>query len=408
MCTFVEYKMRIEMKKYILCCFAVLLYISSPAQQDNTVNKDSLDIIRQKGIAIRLKQIQNAEFIFEGVVKKIDHYMRPNKDGNDFNTNSIIILITKVFRGNLKPGTVEIVKMADPRFESSAVRGSMALQHQDTTPAIYFCRASNIYPYDPKYNIDIVDNKTILSLNTGYTLKYTPYALVELGVRKEISKGDYYRFLGSFPNITMPVLTKADTAEIIIPSNHIAVPSTARNLTEAEIDSLREVSAQKLYEEKKKSENLPTLKNDVIDTISKSPQFDSINQTSRLKANWDVVNLYSIIDEKGTPASIPISIYNNIYLQSDLGVFLIYNIQYYIARDDYTNVSISISSENEKIVGTWKSPSLTSDYGEEIAVMQSNGYGTTYVDLQVTYYYILGGKSVKGWTPAVSDMFPRR
>jgi len=240
------------LKKYIISCFAVILFLSTEAQQEKRINIDS---IRKDYYATQLKRIKDsAEYIFEGIVRKKDHYMRPWKNGSEFNTTSTIVEITKVFRGNLRIGTVEIVNYADSRMiGNTKIRGSYKLNSGDTMKEIFFCNSSNIYPYDPKYNIDTVDNKTILNpfCSLG-SLKSDPNDLYFNGIsNKRLTKGEFYRFFGSFPNATMPILTKEDTTVLIIPSNHIAIPSKPKTYTTAEMDSLREISAKKLYENNK-------------------------------------------------------------------------------------------------------------------------------------------------------------
>jgi hypothetical protein len=186
----------------------------------------------------------NAEFVFEGFYQKSDVYPRKDKNGKEYYPICNIIKITKVFRGNLKPGTVEIAAVQNKYSDfTPPLKRESELYSDSTKKLIFFCRAAGKdHPYDATYDIYPVDNKTILMKANEY---------VESGFRMPVDymfetrmymKGDVYRYIRKLPNIKMPVLTKEDTVEV---SNHKAIPGKPVGLTKIEKDSLKAIRIEK-------------------------------------------------------------------------------------------------------------------------------------------------------------------
>ena len=146
------------MKKITLLPTILFLLVSLSAFTSQQ-SKSNLTEAEQK--ALRKKAIKDtmkiAEFIFEGAIVKVDKY---NKQELYPVYTSIIVNINKVFKGNLKLGTVEIV-MKD--FNATSYNMRLTYEKISDSIEIFVCREAKEYTYDPKYNIDKVDNSTILT-----------------------------------------------------------------------------------------------------------------------------------------------------------------------------------------------------------------------------------------------------
>ena len=126
--------------------------------------RDMEELSREKKLSDerdkRKKQIRdtlaNAEYIFEGKTIRLTSYRRDNK----INVESRIVKISKVIKGNLKIGTCEIVT---PLPEGSGAGDTREPYEPRDTFGIFVCRKAKEFPYNPKYNIDRVDNKEILT-----------------------------------------------------------------------------------------------------------------------------------------------------------------------------------------------------------------------------------------------------
>ena len=150
----------------------------------------------------------NAEYVFEGVIINTDSYY------NDKNKQviTIIVDIKKVYRGNLKPGLVEIinaVKGQAPLILEGYVRIPNKFSYDNSSNSVFFCNKSKS-TYNPKYNIDRVDNKEILTSDGGTRVDMDdlhpyssgkPYPPVARGVRQFYSRSQFYEFLKKLPNI---------------------------------------------------------------------------------------------------------------------------------------------------------------------------------------------------------------
>ena len=91
------------MKIYILSCLALLVFIGA----QTFAQKNKINIIDNEKIERRIRD--SSEFIFEGTVISNDCYHRTDSKGIKHLESSKIIRIDKVFRGNLKLGTIELI-----------------------------------------------------------------------------------------------------------------------------------------------------------------------------------------------------------------------------------------------------------------------------------------------------------
>ena len=99
------------MKKIIISCFALLLHLYISGQSLHDPRYHSHDPkVKEAFMQEQIEDVKNnAEFVFEGISQKMDAYPRGEDARHTIYVSSYIVKITKVFRGNLKPGTVEIV-----------------------------------------------------------------------------------------------------------------------------------------------------------------------------------------------------------------------------------------------------------------------------------------------------------
>jgi hypothetical protein len=234
------------MKKIIISCIALMLQLYVYSQVANPQRRFSKDINERE--AWRHEEIEyiknNADFIFEGVLDKTDEYPRVDKNGKVFGVESWYIKITKVFKGKLKPGTIELIRKTDrlpkKRFSEK--------QSESVFPAdsvfIFFCKETKEYPYDTKYNIYPLDNKKILS-DYNNNIVCTP-SLFQLTIFEEKfnSLADIYRFISTLPHVKMPVITQRDTSfERVRGPSH---PGTPHMMSQAMVDSLKAIRNAKL------------------------------------------------------------------------------------------------------------------------------------------------------------------
>ena len=289
------------MKKYILLiCLLATQLISLMAQNDSIKARQNgwgeltpdqkkryLEIMaeeRQRDSITREDVLNNAEFVFEAVVKKIDYYPRIDSDGLKRLGISWILKVTKVFRGNLKPGTVEMVGESGNGVGIQQQRETD--NQQRDTLFIFFCRVANEYPYNPKYNIYPVDNKTILAI---YSKEASDsYDRIDVNLRQGFnkrfaSKGDIYRYIAKYPNVKIPVLTKEDTT-FVIKEMYPVIPGKPHGISKAKSDSLQAIRRAKLLEDAKREYRL---KQDSINAEEKAKS-DSIKAIRRAKMLKDI------------------------------------------------------------------------------------------------------------------------
>jgi len=219
----------------------------------------------------------NAEFVFEGVVQKEEIYPRTDKNGMEYCAVSVIVKITRVFRGHLKPGTIEFVNKVDPyttlAFEMPTERKNVYIAPTDSVWLFFSREAGNDYPRDAKYNLYPVENKKIITTANNFLRCETKLPTNTLYQRKipgVETTYDFYKYLASWPHIDKSILTKADTT--IMPDTG---PSWySKTYTKAEVDSARRAGG---YSHKKKALVSPDtintqpsskLKSDIIDAIT--------------------------------------------------------------------------------------------------------------------------------------------
>jgi len=269
------------MKKILLSCCVLLLHICMFGQTTKNDPRIHSKVPGEKEAFYQEQKndvINNAEFVFEGVVQRQDIYPRTDKEGTEFCAGSYIIKIIRVFRGHLKSGTVELVTTISPysvNFEMPIQRKNIGIEPSDSV-YLFFCKnAKEDYPYDKKYNIDQVSNKTILTDANNYVHCMTKLPTLELfgyripGVE---TTPDYYKYLCSFPHMDKSVLTKADTSFQV--SDHVIFSKT---YTKAEVDSARRAGGGS---HKKKAQVSPNTGNTKTGSTLKSGIVDTTTQDS--------------------------------------------------------------------------------------------------------------------------------
>lgn len=226
------------MKKIIISCFAILLHIYTYGQ--SSLDTRSYSSNPEENKAFYLEQIanvkNNSEFVFEGIKQKSDCYPRIDKNGYQYCAISTIFKITKVLRGNLKLGTVEIIKQTNSYMPAQR-ENIKILRDSDY---IVFCKATDEYPYDAKYNIYPVDNKKILTPSSDWVdcfINPLDGRFFEKWLR---SKTEVYRNISALPNINKSAITLEDTT--IKVSDHVSYSTT---VTKAHADSVKLEQAQK-------------------------------------------------------------------------------------------------------------------------------------------------------------------
>ena len=252
----------------MISCVTLLLLLGSQAfaQIDYKRINDGKDHVKINRDRIR----DSAEFIFEGNIKSNEYYRRIDDNGRSRLYSSTIINVTKVFRGNLKLGTIEIINKLDPSYilPPNIERGTLKTLEADSVH-IYFCKTSIKYPYDPKYNINQVNNKQILeyfnSNNSFCTISLRDQdGLGFTGRYAFNSLGDIYRYIASFPNVKMPKLSKNDTSETRLRPNYMegVKPDTPHGLPKAVADSINKarfrIAGEKLQH---KTDSINQIKN---------------------------------------------------------------------------------------------------------------------------------------------------
>ena len=245
------------MKKILICCFALLLLHNSSQGQVNSNDPTVFDaFLKEQNEDVK----NNAEFVFEGYYQRRDIYPRKDKNGEVYYPTSVIVKITKVFRGNLKIGTVELAGIQNLNcFIPPSKRESYI---PDSTKYIFFCRAAGKdHPYDAAYDIYPVDNKTILT-SANKHVKCSFRILDDyMFESKMYSKGDVYRYIRKLPNIKMPVITREDTVEV---SRHKAIPD--KPLTQIQKDSLRAIHIEMRI---RRADSIGRIKSDSIEFVKK-------------------------------------------------------------------------------------------------------------------------------------------
>jgi hypothetical protein len=264
------------MKKIISCCLALLLFVSIYGQNINTPNL-SHSFNREDAF-------NKCDYAFEGIIIKISTYMR-----NNHAIESDIIRVTKVFKGNLSLGTVEIVNYIEyALFDSDTQKrttGNAAKlkEYKVDTFGIFFCKVAKELPYDPKYNIDIVDNKVILSgynnnsndirqptrsqdriLRTNYG--YRSYGL-PFPPGRHSTKAEVYQYLRKYPNLKIP-----DYAEPEPVDTTIKPATSGHHFSKHERDSLARANNPDAFDSTGKfigyGHRFKKTKNDTISSIN--------------------------------------------------------------------------------------------------------------------------------------------
>lgn len=351
------------MKKILISCLVLILFVGVYGQESTQTDNNWQKYYNNERERVR----DSAEFIFEGVVKKMDMYHRIDIQGKDYIATSEIVEITKIFRGNLKPGLVEIAGKINGDIQIPQQRINRKLNSD--TIFIFFGRIANEYPYDPKYNIYPVNNNVIL---TSYSniLGYGISLRSLIGLKKRFkSKGDIYNYIRSFPNITMPFITKEDT--VLRRPNHIVKPGSPQRISKAEEDSLNSVRRSKLLEEHKKKHRTTFNK-------SKSVKITSNLKSTLEQSDFDYVNIdYDGTDYSSDAGNGDIPVYYN---SGTVSLTLAPDIS--LIDDNITNESVAWSSDDPNIATVQSIDASTKE-----ATINVIALGTANIHIKVTFDY---------------------
>ena len=200
-------------KLLILSCLSFLLHVSILGQIDSSM------------YSIRDETINKSDYVFEGVIIRQTVYLREN-----YTACSDIVQITKIFRGNLKPGTVEIVSYTNMVIANNTdwdvCDAACLKKYSHDTIGIFFCRVAKEFPYNPKYNIESVNNTPILTyyhnniwtfgnwdkiLSTHYGYRGMP----GLKKGKISSKSEVYQILRKYPNLKIPDFAEPERGDTV-------------------------------------------------------------------------------------------------------------------------------------------------------------------------------------------------
>ena len=264
------------MKKIIISCFALLLFVSTYGQigidTPSSFNRDDA--------------FNKADYAFEGVIIKTSFYERNHSD-----VLSDIVKVTKVYKGNLKLGTVEIVNYTNLLSTSVGKDGkdtyapNLLDDHKlDTlsTFGIFFCKVDKDLPYDATLNTDITDNKVLLSdyhneFYLGILDRTFCTGKAYFGALGELSsKAEVYQKLRKYPNLKIPDYADQDreffedTTIKPLPSDHQyskhELDSLVRAYTPDAFDSTGKLID---YNHRNKKAKIDTIKTE--QTLKKSP-----------------------------------------------------------------------------------------------------------------------------------------
>ena len=238
------------MKKTLLTCFVLLLALCSFAQEI-----DYKKIYREDAI-------NNSPYVFEGVIIKESIYIR-----NNSTVISYIVRVTRILKGKLKLGTVEIVSysylLKEGDKERDVFDNKSSQKIGNDTLCIFFCKPAIDLSYDDKYNIDNVENKTVLSgyyndkngenqfsMSVGYRYKSAFYGGLEAYFKSRV---EVYQYLSTFKDLNIPAeeLKEKTVSE---PNTDKKRSSSMPHRSKQQSDSILKARDEhyKLYLEKKK------------------------------------------------------------------------------------------------------------------------------------------------------------
>ena len=190
------------MKKYIISWFALLILINNYSQN---INRSTQYLSYEDAF-------NESAYAFEGIIIKKSAYLRDNKP-----VLSDIVRITKVFRGNLSIGTVEIVNYVEsllfesPKMLRKTYEIDQLKKEKVDTFGIFFCKVANELTYDPKFNINSVDNKIVLSdySNDPFQHRFNRILRTHYGYQggppgEHDTKAKIYKLLKKYPSLKIP------------------------------------------------------------------------------------------------------------------------------------------------------------------------------------------------------------
>lgn len=189
------------MKKLILITFAVFCYLNVFSQLEEPWTEKTIKNV-----------FDQSEFIFEGKVIKSQSY----KVGTSGIYTSNIIQISKIIKGGdkIKKGTIDIIAEGGSVGLEVVQLGERRSNYGVGGEGMFFCSKSKY----PSSNIVIVDNiirVQVLEI-VGFYMENLHERNADPSKRKVIaygfsafdkiftSKNEFYQFLSTYPNITIP------------------------------------------------------------------------------------------------------------------------------------------------------------------------------------------------------------
>jgi len=171
------------MKRIIIILVAMSCWTSAFSQTKMSWNDKNTQAI-----------INGAPFIFEGKVIDTLYY-------NNCSLVAVKVQIIHILRGNLNPGTIELVDNLGGRWENGIFMHKMIGERdrpmQPGTKGIFLCKISSFKPSPMK-----TDNE-IRVISTGLIF-FSPGGWIECFNKVFYSKKELNDFLSKYPNITIP------------------------------------------------------------------------------------------------------------------------------------------------------------------------------------------------------------
>jgi len=157
---------------------------------------------------------KNAEFVFEGRAIAIRMY----KYDSTTTLWSGIIRITKIYKGNLHLGTIELIdKLSSEIFIPEGEPIEQYWEPSDTCSQLFFCEVSNLYPHDVNSTGYKINNSMIVDhcfksfeASSAYQIHDSKcndgrFGLIRGFDSTFVSRASFYNYLRNDYHITIPV-----------------------------------------------------------------------------------------------------------------------------------------------------------------------------------------------------------
>ena len=201
------------------CLLLIILFlnvfISSVHAQKHTISPT--DLFQQEEDRCQ----KNAEFVFEGrvIASRIYKY-----DSTKILCSNII-RITKVFRGNLQLGTVELIKNVGSYIiilDGEPIYNYTELS--DTCVKIFFCEFSNLYPHDAYNTVYKINNSIIVAHCLNLEEEQPTYEIHD----SKCNDGDF----GLIKGFDSTFISRASLYNYLRNDYHITIPVSAEELSD--------------------------------------------------------------------------------------------------------------------------------------------------------------------------------